>query len=104
MRWVDDRVAGTSQRQVVYLPTDPPTILADTITPPLELDSYYAVDLYADLSSGNWTVRAYARNVTDERAYSTIATENNQVTGEIPYLAATPIQPRTIGLEFDFRF
>ena len=104
VRWVDDRVAGTSQRQVVYLPTDPPTILADTITPPLELDSYYAVDLYADLSSGNWTVRAYARNVTDERAYSTIATENNQLTGEIPYLAATPIQPRTFGIEFDFRF
>ena len=104
VRWVDDRVAGTTERQVVYLPTDPPTILADTITPPLELDSYYAVDLYADLSSGNWTVRAYARNVTDERAYSTIATENNQLTGEIPYLAATPIQPRTIGIEFDFRF
>jgi len=104
VRWLDDRVAGTSERQLVYLPTDPPTVLADTITPPLELDSYYALDLYADLSGGNWTVRAYARNVTDERAYSTIATESNQVTGEVPYLAATPIQPRTIGLEFDFRF
>ena len=105
VRWVDDRVAGTTERQVVYLPTDPPTILADTVTPPLELDSYYAVDLYADLSSGNWTVRAYARNVTDERAlFRRSRPRTTSSPARSPYLAATPIQPRTIGIEFDFRF
>ena len=104
LRWVDDQVNDTTGRQVVSLPTDPPTVVADELTPPLELDIYFALDLYADLSGANWTVRAYARNLTDERGYQRYTAVNSAVTGATANIAAAPIQPRTIGLEFDFRF
>jgi outer membrane receptor protein involved in Fe transport len=104
LRWVDDRVSGTTERQVITDPGPPRTVLATTITPPLELDSYSALDLYASVSSESWTVRAFARNVTDERAYSSIGSLSSALTGATAQLNAVPIQPRTIGLEVDFRF
>jgi len=103
-RWVGDRVAGTTERQVITDPTLPDPVLATTITPPLELDSYHALDLYASLSKANWTLRGFAKNATDERAYSSIATSSSALTGATAQLNAVPIQPRTIGLEVDFRF
>ncbi len=102
-RWVDDRVAGTTQRQVVYS-NDDPGARATTITPPLQLDSYYAVDLYASVSKANWTIRAYLKNATDQRAYTTIGRVDNQLTGVTDHLNAAPIMPRTLGLEVDYRF
>jgi len=104
LRWVGDQVNDTTGRQTVSLPTDPPTVVADDLTPPLELDSYFAFDLYADLSGESWTVRAYARNLGDERGYQRYTAVNSAVTGATANIAAAPIQPRTIGLEFDFRF
>ncbi len=103
VRWVDDRTNGTTERQIVRL-LDPPTVLDEEVTEPLVIDSYYAVDLYAVFSNASWTLRAYMKNVTDERAYSTMNDVTNQVTGETHHTAATPIQPRTIGLEVDYRF
>ncbi len=98
------RIAGTTSRQVVSLPTDPPTVLATVITEPLELDSYYGIDLYADVGNEHWTVRAYARNVTDERGYYTAARVASALTGAVDRLVAAPTQPRTIGIEVDYRF
>jgi iron complex outermembrane recepter protein len=66
-------------------------------------DSYAALDLSADVTNGPCTIRVFARNVTDERAYETIAPINN-IFGAVDHLAAVPIQPRTVGIEFDFRF
>jgi len=103
VRWVDDRTNGTTERQVVRL-LDPPTVLDETVTVPLVIDSYYALDLYATFSNDNWTLRAYMKNATDERAYSTMNDIVNQVTDETHHTAASPIQPRTFGVEVDYRF
>lgn len=103
VRWVDDRTNGTTERQVVRL-LDPPTVLDEEVTVPLVIDSYYAVDLYAAFSNDNWTLRAYMKNATDERAYSTMNDIVNQVTGLTHHTAASPIQPRTFGVEVDYRF
>jgi len=102
-RWVDDRTNGTTERQVVRL-LDPPTVLDEQVTVPLVIDSYYALDLYAAFSNDNWTLRAYMKNATDERAYSTMNDIINQVTDETHHTAASPIQPRTFGVEVDYRF
>lgn len=103
VRWVDDRTNGTTERQVVSM-IDPPAVIDTEITEPLVIDSYYAVDLYAAFSNENWTLRAYMRNAADERAYSTMNDITSAVTGVTHHTAATPIQPRTIGLEVDYRF
>ena len=60
--------------------------------------------LYAAIGNEHWTIRAYARNVTDEDGYQTANRVESALTGAVDRVAATPIQPRTIGLEFDYRF
>lgn len=66
-------------------------------------DSYAALDLAADVTNGRYTFRVFARNVTDERAYETITPITN-ISGAVDHLTGVPIQPRTVGVEFDFRF
>lgn len=95
-RWVGDRLAGTSERQVIDG--------VATVTLPLKLDSYGAVDLYAGVSNDHWSIRAFLKNAGNRRAYSTIAEHENQLTGVIEELVAAPIQPRTFGIEVDYRF
>ncbi len=104
MRWTGDRTAGTTERQVITDDGNPPTVLATVITPPSKLDSYYALDLHAGVMNDHWSIRAYVKNATDERAYSSIGDALNQVTGVVESRTATPIRPRTVGLEFDYRF
>ncbi len=67
------------------------------------LDSYGALDLNADISNQNWTFRVFARNVTDERVYQNI-TAVNDLFGNVDHLQGVPIQPRTVGVEIDYRF
>ena len=67
------------------------------------LGSYGALDLNADISNDHWTVRVFARNVTDERAYQNIDAFPTLV-GTIDHLQGVPIQPRTVGVEVDFKF
>ncbi len=67
------------------------------------LDSYAALDLNADISNDHWTIRVFAKNVTDERAYQSIDAFSTLL-GTIDHLQGVPIQPRTIGAEVDFRF
>jgi iron complex outermembrane recepter protein len=66
--------------------------------------SYGALDLNADVSNGRYTIRVYAKNVTDKRAYPTTFSNFNFVTGEVISGLATPIQPRTVGIEVDCKF
>ncbi|WP_322618988.1 hypothetical protein [Arenimonas daejeonensis] len=98
-------MAGTTERQVVTDPsTAPPTVLVEAVTPPLALDSYHSLDLYASLANANWTFRAYMKNATDERAYSFIGSNSSALTGATVSLGASPILPRTMGFEVDYRF
>ena len=105
LRWVDDRVNETTERQRVTAPGDPDTLLApDDITVPLELDSYHALDLYAGIGRNNWELRLYANNVTGERAWSTLTPMDGALSGVRSHVTGVPIQPRTFGLELDVRF
>lgn len=83
-RWMDDRSTGLESNPGAFA-----------------LDSYGALDLNADIGNDNWTFRVYSKNVTDERSYSNIGTS---LGGSTPHLGGTPIQPRTYGLEVDYRF
>jgi outer membrane receptor protein involved in Fe transport len=74
------------------------------VTPPLELVSEWSLDLNASLYNENWTLRAYANNLTDERGYQSIGDITSAVTGATAKLNAAPIQPRTLGIEVDYRF
>jgi outer membrane receptor protein involved in Fe transport len=104
LRWVGDRVNTTTQRQRITLPGDPSTILGEDVTAPVELDAYRALDVYAGIGKGGWGLRAYVNNVTDERAYSSISSATSALTGALVQLNAVPVQPRTFGIEFDYRF
>lgn len=105
LRWVGDRLNDTTERQRLTAPGDPSTILVpDDITAPLELDSYRSLDLYAGIGKGNWGVRAFVNNVTGEKGYSSMTLVAGALTGAPSHLSAVPVQPRTFGLEFDFRF
>ncbi len=66
--------------------------------------SYGAVDLNADVSNGRYTIRIFAKNVTDERAYPTVFSNFNFLTGDVIDALGTPIQPRTVGIEVDCKF
>lgn len=65
---------------------------------------YTSVDLNASVTLGDhWTVRAYARNLLDnkgEMARSTLADGLNRPS----FLAISPLQPRTIGVALDLSF
>jgi outer membrane receptor protein involved in Fe transport len=70
----------------------------------VRMGDYRVFDASAAVSDERWTVRLYARNLTDERAYlsSSIATE--PLSGALDHIEATILQPRTIGLSVDLRF
>ena len=105
LRGVGDRVNGTTERQRITAPGDPSTLLApDEITAPVELDSYRALDLYAGIGKGNWELRVYANNVTNEGAWSSLTALGSAFGGPNVQMAAVPIRPRTFGIEFDYRF
>jgi iron complex outermembrane receptor protein len=102
-RWVGDRLNTTTQVQVI---NDAATMtpLLTTVTPPLELESYGALDLYASVSNEHWSIRAYVKNAGDSAGYSSITDHQNQLTKQVVELVAAPILPRTYGLEFDYTF
>ena len=105
VRWVGDRKNDTTHVQDILLAsTTPPTLLVSTVTEPRELGSYWALDLNASVSNEHWTFRAYAKNVTGERGYQSIADITSAVTKVTHNFVARPIQPRTFGLEFDYSF
>lgn len=68
-----------------------------------EIDSYNALDLHAELTNMTWTVRLYARNAADERAYVSTGAVRDALNR---YVAVTgvPLQPRTIGMSIDYRY
>jgi iron complex outermembrane receptor protein len=67
-------------------------------------DSYTVLDLNADLSNDNWTLRLFIKNLTDERVYTNLSALPNAATGEISKVNGVPLAPRMIGVGFDVRF
>ena len=104
VRWVGDRTNGTTNVEEIFVASTPPALLVSDVTLPLSLESYWALDLNAYLSNEHWTLRAYAKNVTDERGFQTLGDVTSGVTGVTDKLIATPIQPRTFGFEIDYSF
>ncbi len=66
------------------------------------VDSLGLLNASATLTSGRWTVMAYARNVTDE-AYFTYINEFD-IGGDVYYDAGTLGMPRTLGVAVTYRF
>jgi outer membrane receptor protein involved in Fe transport len=105
LRGMGTRLNDTTELQRITAPGDPSTLLAeDQITPPLELDSYRALDLYAGIGKGGWELRVYANNITNEGAWSSLAPLNGALSGTPVQVVGVPIRPRTFGIEFDYRF
>jgi outer membrane receptor protein involved in Fe transport len=69
-----------------------------------ELPAYAAVDLSASLSNGRYTIRVFAKNVTDEHAYLTYNVLQNAATNTVSQIEAAVIQPRVVGIALDARF
>jgi len=86
-RWIDDRKSSFD--------SDPTA---------LTLDSYGACDLSADVFNERWTVRLFARNVTDKRAYQTMTAVDNLILRQPHHVSASPIDPRTLGIQLGLSF
>ena len=67
-------------------------------------ESFGVVGLNGDVSKGIWTVRLYAKNLTNVRPHQNISYLANGATGNIATLQSTALQPRTIGLEVNAQF
>ncbi len=59
---------------------------------------YGALDLNASISNTRYTVRLFAKNITDTRSYNSYAALNG------PQIEGILIQPRTVGLSVDAKF
>ncbi|MBU8976067.1 TonB-dependent receptor [Lysobacter sp. MMG2] len=103
LRYVGERRAGTTSRQDVVVAATG-AVLQSEVTPPLELGHYTAFDLNASVANDHWTFRAYVKNASDERGYQTMGDVTSELTDVTAKLNAAPIQPRTIGVEVDYRF
>lgn len=70
----------------------------------LDTPGYAALDVNADISNGKYTIRLFAKNLTDTRAYLSKYSVNDGLTGDFYEYEAVPIQPRTIGIALDAKF
>lgn len=68
------------------------------------LPGYNALDLSADVSNSRWTVRLFAKNITNERAYLGYAVLSDGLTGQAAQLLGAVLQPRTVGVAMDVAF
>jgi outer membrane receptor protein involved in Fe transport len=90
VRYVGDRISAPSSQ--------PDSVSAD---------SYTTLDLSAGLTiNDRWTVRAYARNVTDEDGdiSRSVTIGNSSLIGGPQFIAVVPVQPRTFGLGVEVAF
>ena len=82
--------------------------LSDPTSEPdsVEADAYTTLDLNAGVTiRDRFTIRAYARNVTDEDGDISRSTSiANSVPGGATFITVAPVQPRTIGLSVDVGF
>jgi len=86
------RYVGATQNGFVHNPTTLPQ------------QGYTALDLNADVSNDRWTLRFFAKNVTDKHVYTNLNLLANAATGEALKVNAVPLAPRTVGVGFDLKF
>ena len=72
--------------------------------PYFTLPSYTLVDSHANILFGPWTIRVYANNLTNARAYSFARLNQDAITGAIPQIDYALSPPRTFGAGVVFRF
>jgi len=70
----------------------------------LPQDSYTALDLNGDISNERWTFRLFVKNLTDKRVYTNLTPLTNAATGETDRVNAVPLEPRVVGVGFDYKF
>jgi outer membrane receptor protein involved in Fe transport len=71
----------------------------------MALPGYATLDLRAGLEHGLWTVEAYAKNVTDVRAYSEFDAYNSaSYSNYATEWVATVLRPRTVGMSIARKF
>ena len=68
------------------------------------LGSYGVLNLNADISRGEWTVRAYAKNLLNNKTSTVLYNVQNALTGDLVELWGVRTQPRTLGLELELSF
>jgi iron complex outermembrane recepter protein len=68
------------------------------------LNSYGVLDLNASISNEHWTGRLFVKNATNRMVYENEAPILNAATDAITQLRGIPLQPRTLGVGFDFKF
>jgi outer membrane receptor protein involved in Fe transport len=68
------------------------------------LPGYGALDLNASLTNDRYTVRLFAKNVTDKHAYLNYTPLINQALGNITQIEATVLQPRVVGISLEAKF
>lgn len=93
LRWVDREWGSSSAVQSRALGG----------APTIELPSYTVLDLNAGAARGPLSVKLFARNLTDRRAYlqSNVVLDHTDTLVQIDHYV---LQPRTIGLGFDYTF
>jgi iron complex outermembrane receptor protein len=66
--------------------------------------AYGALDLNTGLSDSNWTVRLFAKNVADKRAYLTAFSFADLSGADVVQNEGIVLQPRTVGVTVDYKF
>ncbi|EIL94062.1 TonB-dependent receptor [Rhodanobacter spathiphylli] len=70
--------------------------------PRRDVPDYDGVDLRAGVNVGNWTIKAYVKNLTNERGITSLASETTDPHAN-PF-AAVYVMPRTVGLSASVDF
>lgn len=70
--------------------------------PRISVPAYHGIDLHAGTYIGNWTVRAYVKNVTNARGITALSSETTDPLGS-PF-AASYVPPRTVGVTVSLDF
>ena len=86
-RWVGQRMSGFNSSSHTY-----------------NEGSYGVLGLNADFTRDIWTVRVYAKNLTNQQPSLNIDYLQNAANGKTVGLLSSSLQPRTVGVELDVQF
>lgn len=86
------RYVGDSKTQVDHSPLAYP------------INNYEVLDLNADVSNNQWTIRLFVKNATNKDDYVAETPIQNAATGGITQINGVPLQPRTVGIGIDAKF
>ena len=95
LRWIDTEWGTTGAAVAITS--------VESGAPAALLPSYSLLDLNASMAKGPLTLKVFARNVTDQRAWLNAVFNYGPPTAP-EQSAVTIIQPRTIGVGFDYAF